>query len=79
MKVKPETVVVATYFNEGFYCCGGSDPDCYCSLAEDPKAEVHISGYDVNYQYRMLTIGFEDFDFAKVLGEILEVNGIKFG
>lgn len=28
VKVKPETVVVATYFNEGFDCCGGSDPNC---------------------------------------------------
>lgn len=62
-----EGVTVRFDFDEGFACCGGTDPDCYCSFAESPRADVVIeSGF---YIYR---IPAEDFDFVAVLTEIVE-------
>lgn len=60
-------VTVEMNFNEGYACCGGGDPECYCSLAESPSANVvirHPSG--ANY-----ILDLDSFDFAKVLGEIV--------
>lgn len=64
-------IVVKMNFNEGYACCGGTDPDCYCSFAESPSAEVNI----VDRDGRSVRIDAEDFDFAKVLGEIIEAGG----
>jgi uncharacterized protein (DUF779 family) len=58
-------------FNKGFACCGGSDPNCYCSLAESPSAEVRIHGIRGGYPVTA-SISADDFDFAKVLGEIID-------
>lgn len=56
-------------FEEGFACCGGSDPLCYCSFAESPRAEIMISGPTA-----MTTINIEDFNFAEVLRQIVEIG-----
>ena len=79
--IDPESVKVSMYFNEGYPCCGGRDPNCYCSMAESPKAEVHITGWEAGKPRRgrdaglcyTVRIDYDDFDFVKVLGEILEV------
>ena len=65
-----ESVHVAIEFNEGFACCGGSNPDCYCSYAESPSASVVITGSE-----RRVDIAAADFDFAVILGEIVDVAG----
>ena len=70
--IDPETVKVSFNFNEGYACCGGSDPDCYCSFAESPRAEVVIRSAESG---QVRTIPMEDFDFAQVLKEIVEVGG----
>ncbi|QQV92518.1 hypothetical protein SEA_MEGANTHEEKILLA_174 [Streptomyces phage MeganTheeKilla] len=69
--VNPDIVKVEMEFNEGYACCGGTDPDCYCSYAESPSAKVVISAGKVRD-----TIDVEDFDFAEILGEIVKAaNG----
>ncbi len=68
-----ESVKVEFEFDEGNNCCGGSDPDCYCSLAESPSANVRISGIDENSGMVMYTsISHWDFDFARILAEIVD-------
>lgn len=63
---------VGMNFSEGFACCGGSDPDCYCSFAESPSAEVSISAYTNKGRRVEHTIDADCFDFAAVLKEIVE-------
>lgn len=64
--LRVEDVTVEMDFNQGYACCGGSDPDCYCSFAESPSANVAIrSGKYVT------TISADEFDFASILGEIV--------
>lgn len=70
----PDTVTVTFDFNEGYGCCGGSDPECYCSLAESARAEVNIQGKSSDGNYGYSTISFEDFDLATVLREIFEAS-----
>lgn len=65
--VNPDTVSVGMEFNEGYACCGGSDPNCYCSYATSPSAYVVISSGKLKVE-----IDAEDFDFAEILGEIVK-------
>jgi hypothetical protein len=37
-----ESVSVDFDWNEGYACCGGSDPDCYCSFAESASFNVVV-------------------------------------
>lgn len=73
--VEPHTVHVRMVFTEGFPCCGGSNPDCYCSFATSPSANVAISGTDTKGRPQCTTIDADSFDFAEVLGEIVEAAG----
>lgn len=73
-----DLVTVSTYFNEGYACCGGADPLCYCSFYESPSASVevrglgHLEGVQMGeWQYR---INLEDFDFVTFLAEVLEAG-----
>jgi hypothetical protein len=68
-KVDPDTVTVETEFDQGFACCGGSNPGCYCSYAYGPSANVVITAGKLKE-----TIDIEDFDFAKILGEIVKAG-----
>lgn len=78
LNIDPETVSVEFDFNEGYACCGGRDPDCYCSFAESPSANVKISGkktgvkFGQTYSY---TIDQWSFDFAEILAEIVAIGG----
>lgn len=67
--VNPDTVTVETEFNQGYACCGGTDPNCYCSYAESPSAYVVITSGKLRD-----TISVEDFDFAEILGEIVKAG-----
>ncbi|MFD6636736.1 hypothetical protein ACFWDN_13035 [Micromonospora chalcea] len=76
IEVDPETVNVGLDFNAGYACCGGRDPDCYCSFAESPSAKVSITGHDKNSgAYYSHDIEAYDFDFAAVLKEIVDAGG----
>jgi len=76
--VDVESVNVEMIFEQGFACCGGKDPDCYCSYAESPRAEVLITGEQMfplsgrpAHGRVSVSIGLDEFDFATVLGEIV--------
>lgn len=67
---------VGMNFSQGYGCCGGTDPECYCSLAESPSAEVSITAYTNKGRRIEHTIDLDCFDFATVLKEIVEAaNG----
>ena len=68
------TVDVQMNFSEGNPCCGGTNPDCYCSMAESPRAEVVITGRNRSGWRYTTTISLEDFDFTKILGEIVNAT-----
>lgn len=71
-KIDPATVTVVMDFNEGFACCGGTDPGCHCSFGESPSAKVKITGKEPGGMLiRSAEIDAADFDFAKVLAEII--------
>lgn len=75
VSIDRSTVKVAMEFDQGYACCGGRDPDCYCSFAESPSASVEIIGFTdkgtrVNY-----SISHWDFDFASILQEIVAAGG----
>jgi len=67
--VDPNSVKVEMEFNEGYACCGGTDPNCYCSYAESPSAHVVITSGKLKS-----SINVEDFDFAEILGEIVKAG-----
>lgn len=66
-----DSVTVEFVFNEGYACCGGSDPNCYCSLAESPSADVYVTGRTDLDRKLTYTMRATDFNFTEVLGEIL--------
>lgn len=68
--IDEEQVTVDFNYTEGYACCGGRDPDCYCSLAESPSAEVEIRAG----RYYM-TIPVDLFDFSTILREIIAAGG----
>lgn len=79
--ISPETICmndisVNMVFVKGYNCCGGRDPDCYCSMAEDPRADVEISARTTKDRYISAWIELGDFDFIGILKEVLEAaNG----
>lgn len=71
----PATVTVRFDFSEGYACCGGSDPNCYCSFAESPKAEIVIEAQCSSGKHGMYaTIGANDFDLGRVVRELVEAG-----
>lgn len=73
-RVGPEDVRVEFHFEEGYSCCGGRDPSCYCSYAQSPVAEVRITDTRPA-EGSVVTIDAADFDFTTVLGEIIAAAG----
>lgn len=69
------TVRVRMDFREGFACCGGSDPDCYCSFAESPSADVVVEGRTSSGRPCSWSMDAADFDFVTVLREVVEAGG----
>lgn len=67
-------VKVKLVFNEGYACCGGTDPHCYCSFAESPSANVEISGLVKGTHYG-INIDHYSFDFATMIKELVEYAG----
>lgn len=77
VKIDRSTVVVDMEFDEGYACCGGRDPDCYCSFAESPSANVSITGRESVQSRKAYSASIDhySFDFATILGEIVEASG----
>lgn len=70
-EVDPSTVTVKMEFDPGWNCCGGSDPDCYCSMAESPRAYIEVKA-NGNHLFE---ISQYEFDFVQILQEILIAGG----
>ena len=84
------TVTVEMDFNEGYACCNGYDPNCYCSFAESPRSEVLVSATvaeewvnpDKMSWVGPYPVGYvltwtqqaEDFDFAEMVRELFEIS-----
>lgn len=89
-----DSVRVRMDFDGGYACCGGTDPNCYCSFAQSPRAEVAITANLRTDNLHLLplfgryqggdavqfTIPLADFEFTTVLREILaEADGTVTG
>lgn len=70
-EIQEATVEVKMEFDEGYACCGGSDPDCYCSLAESPSANVLITGNRMTGGLARREISHYEFDFVTILKELV--------
>lgn len=75
VEIVRKSVHVELEFKEGYTCCGGRDPGCYCSFAESPSAEVLIKGVDAKGRRCQREIDHNSFDFATVLREIVAAGG----
>lgn len=55
----------------GYSCCGGRDPECYCSLAEGAslKADVTVLSNGATRQVEICYL-----DMGEVLKEILSIS-----
>lgn len=67
-----ESVSIDTRFNEGYACCGGADPNCYCSFAESASMYLtitvaFITGGTTNFEIDMIY-----GDMGKLIQEIIE-------
>lgn len=68
-------IKVSTEINQGYSCCGGSDPDCYCSLAESPSLVALISCTPMGSAKATTTQEVAiDSDFTSFLGEVLKAT-----
>lgn len=70
------SVTVEFILNEGFSCCGGSNPECYCSYAETPslKAVISYTLLKSSRSDRKLSIEYSHLDFSDTLRELFEVG-----
>lgn len=68
----PSSVTVHFDWSEGYACCGGTDPSCYCSMAESPRASLEISSYETR---ATVSLEARDFDFAAILREVIQAGG----
>lgn len=74
-QVKIDTVTVIFEFDEGFECCNGFDPECYCSMATAPSAGVVIwADTDLHGSLKWV-LDVSSFDFIEVLNELVTLGG----
>lgn len=59
--------------NEGYACCGGRDPQCYCSYAESPSAYIGITITDGSILVKQIELRYKDM--AEVVREIIVAGG----
>src|SRR6266498_1659553 len=70
-KIVRTSVKVEMEFKKGYACCNGSDPDCYCSFAESPSADVIVVGLDVKGRKQTYSMSHSNFNFSEILREIV--------
>jgi len=74
-KVSEESVTVDFVLDEGYNCCGGTDPNCYCSLATSPQMTAVISYLPRGRSSgAKLSITLNCIDFTETLREILSLR-----
>lgn len=73
-------VYVDQEIDPGYNCCGGSDPECYCSYAESPSMKIEIVGYigekrkSVWRETHRIELDDYNYDFARLIREIVAVG-----
>lgn len=70
-EVDASTITVTMEFDAGWNCCGGLDPNCYCSMAEPPRAYIEVKSNGKH----LFEISQYEFDFVEILQEILIAGG----
>lgn len=72
------SVKVEMDFDEGFSCCGGRDPGCYCSYAQSPSANVVVTGKGTTTGGKSIevryTIDADSFNFVEILKELVDIG-----
>ena len=72
-----EDIDVEFDMDPGYACCGGSDPDCYCSFAESPRMNVNVyCKKKVNKYYKRMIVYSSslEYDMLSFLEELFEVS-----
>ncbi|QDK02675.1 hypothetical protein PP304_gp195 [Gordonia phage Phendrix] len=66
-----EVLDVEFEMDEGYACCGGRDPDCYCSLAEGASLKASI-----RYRYNRQSYTYTDtyIDMGETIREVVEME-----
>lgn len=78
VSVDRDSVAVELEFDEGYACCGGADPECYCSFAESPSVHILVTGKSTAAKSRKTysrEIDSYAFGFESFLQELLSVAG----
>lgn len=68
------SVSMVSEFNEGYDCCGGRDPDCYCSLAESASMYLRVMVNRINNPAKVDLIDMRFGDINKMIQEIFEAS-----
>ncbi len=71
-KYDEASVSVDFELDSGYACCGGSDPNCYCSFAESPSMKAYVSYKSLKGRTEKIVISY--IDFAETLREVLAIN-----
>lgn len=68
-----ESVALETNYDEGYPCCGGRDPGCYCSLATSASLDLIVTinkTTTIEPQVEMIDLMFGDMgDLVKEIYE----------
>lgn len=64
--------------HKGYKCCGGTDPQCYCSFAEGDWQTYHLIGYKLDGSVIHKQIGDRYTSFNEILGQILVIGNADY-
>lgn len=67
-----QRVTLENQYYEGYDCCGGSDPNCYCSFAESATLNLVVTAYGKRNKLHEEYIDMMYGDMGKLLKEIIE-------
>ena len=74
-QVDPASISVDFDLDPGYSCCGGSNPDCYCSFAEGASLEATVSYRETKARSRTKSLRCGYLDFGETLRELFEADG----
>lgn len=69
-----DSVAMESVFNEGYACCGGADPNCYCSFAESASMHLSVVVTKVNGRGSVHKIDMMYGDMNELIQEIYEAG-----
>lgn len=66
------SVKMTNEYNEGYACCGGTDPNCYCSFAESATMNLKVEVFQNSTRLEVDRIDMMYGDINKIIQEIFE-------